>query len=152
MTLLCRNPPRRKRRWRQRNLTPEEIRGLVHRRRRVALVHIERWARMRRPAPPWQPGEIVPSPGHRIGTGPGLSDRPPRPDALPAEALGRAVNAVKRYLARSRRDWSSEQWRTWERERKRRYRAKQAAIARLLSTPAGALRLLEAMAAAEETA
>jgi hypothetical protein len=143
---------RRKRRWRQRDLTPEGIRRLVHRRRVVPAIHIERWRRMTVTAPAWQPGEIVWPVGPRIGTGPGLSDRPPRPDSLPAEALARAVSAAKRHLARSRRDWSSEQWRTWERERKRRYRAKQAAIAHLLSTPAGAMRLLEAMAAEEETA
>jgi hypothetical protein len=124
----------------------------VRRRRAVPAIHVERWRRLRRTRPPWQLGEVLfATPGgFRIGGGPGLSDRQPRPDSLPAEALARAVRAVERYLARSRRDWSSEQWRTWERERKRRYRAKQAAIARLLSTPAGAMRLLEAMAAAEE--
>jgi hypothetical protein len=80
-----------------------------------------------------------------------LSDRPPRPDALPAEALARAVLAVGRHLARFvRKQWTTEDWRTYERERKRRWRAREAQLTRMLRTPTGVLRLLKAMAMVED--
>jgi hypothetical protein len=66
--------------------------------------------------------------------------------------IAAGIAAVRQYVARSRKSWTLEEWRAYERARKAHYRARQRAIGHLLSTPVGAFRLLEAMAMAEEEA
>jgi hypothetical protein len=144
-----RRPPQRR--------SMEVIVRRLRRRRRLTAAEIRRqeafW-RTCQPAPRWVPGDCPgPHPsGPRVGSGAGREDHPGRAMRLTDTQIAAGVAAVRQYMARSRQQWTTEQWRTYNRLRKQRWRARQAEIARLLSTPSGTLRLLEALVEDEETA